>query len=81
LTCAPLVSGTGELIRTGNWRAGGPPPFFVAHGDLNTIVPVDDARRFVRSLRSSSENPIVYAELSGAHHSFDLFHSIRSADL
>jgi hypothetical protein len=25
-----------------------------------------------------SENPVVYAELPGAHHNFDLFHSIRS---
>jgi acetyl esterase/lipase len=53
------------------------PPFFVAHGDLDTLVPVDDARRFVTSLRRSSDNPVVYVELPGAQHSFDLFHSIR----
>jgi acetyl esterase/lipase len=53
------------------------PPFFVTHGDLDTVVVVEDARRFVMELRSTSPNPVVYAELPGAHHSFDLFHSIR----
>jgi acetyl esterase/lipase len=40
-------------------------------------VIVEDARRFVEQLRSTSSNPVVYAELPGAQHSFDLFHSIR----
>ena len=53
------------------------PPFFVAHGDRDTIVIVEDARRFVEGLRSTSANPVVYAELPGAQHTFDLFHSIR----
>ena len=37
----------------------------------------EDARRFVESLRSTSSRPVVYAELPGAQHSFDLFHSLR----
>jgi acetyl esterase/lipase len=53
------------------------PPFFVAHGDQDTIVLVQDARRFVERLRSVSKNPVVYAELPGAQHGFGLFHSIR----
>jgi acetyl esterase/lipase len=53
------------------------PPFFVAHGDQDTLVLVDDARHFVQGLRRSSSNPVVYAELPGAQHAFDLFHSIR----
>ncbi len=57
--------------------AANAPPFFVAHGDLDTIVLVEDARAFVEKLRSTSVNPVVYAELAGAQHSFDLFHSIR----
>jgi acetyl esterase/lipase len=54
-----------------------PPPFFVAHPELDTLVVVDDARRFVARLRVSSRRPVVYAELPGGQHSFDLFHSIR----
>jgi acetyl esterase/lipase len=53
------------------------PPFFVAHGEKDTVVLVEDARRFVARLRSTSSNPVVYAELAGAQHTFDL--SIPSA--
>jgi acetyl esterase/lipase len=53
------------------------PPFFVAHGDQDTIVLVEDARLFVERLRSTSSSPVVYAELPGAQHGFDLFHSVR----
>ena len=53
------------------------PPFFVAHGDRDTVVVVEDARRFVEQLRRASSQPVVYAELPGAQHGFDLFHSLR----
>jgi acetyl esterase/lipase len=53
------------------------PPFFIAHGDRDTVVPVDNARRFADRLRSVSANPVVYAELPGAQHAFDLFGSLR----
>ena len=55
----------------------GAPPFFIAHGDRDTKVPVEDARLFVERLRSTSSRPVVYTELPGAQHSFDLFHSLR----
>jgi acetyl esterase/lipase len=53
------------------------PPVFVAHGDRDTLVLVEDARHFVDVLRKTSRQPVVYAELPGAHHTFDLVHSIR----
>ena len=53
------------------------PPFFVVHGDRDTVVVVEDARRFVEQLRRASSQPVVYAELPGAQHGFDLFHSLR----
>jgi acetyl esterase/lipase len=52
-------------------------PFFVAHGDKDTLVLVEDARHFVERLQGASSNPVVYAELPGAQHTFDLFHSLR----
>jgi acetyl esterase/lipase len=55
----------------------GAPPFLVAHPDRDTLVVVEDARRFVASLRKGSDNPVVYAELPGAQHGFDFFYSIR----
>ncbi|MGH3453823.1 MAG: alpha/beta hydrolase [Nocardioidaceae bacterium] len=53
------------------------PPFFAAHGDQDTLVIVEDVRRFVDELRPASAQPVVYAELPGAQHGFDVFHSIR----
>jgi acetyl esterase/lipase len=55
------------------------PPFFVLHGSNDTLVPVADARAFVRELRAVSKAPVAYAEIRGAQHAFDIFPSIRSA--
>jgi acetyl esterase/lipase len=53
------------------------PPFFIAHGDHDTVAPVEVARRFAGTLSGVSTNPVVYAELPGAQHAFDLFGSLR----
>jgi acetyl esterase/lipase len=53
------------------------PPSLVVHGDQDTLVVVDEARRFVERLRATSSSPVVYAELPGAQHGFDLFRSRR----
>ncbi len=55
------------------------PDFFVIHGDLDTLVAVDQARLFVAELRRTSQRSVVYAELPGAQHAFDVFPSIRSS--
>jgi acetyl esterase/lipase len=38
---------------------------------------VPEARAFVDTLRAGSGNPVVYAELAGAQHAFDVFPSLR----
>ncbi|MEU0300613.1 alpha/beta hydrolase [Streptomyces sp. NPDC006175] len=53
------------------------PPFLIAHGDLDELVTTDNPRALVTALRSVSTSPVVYAELPGGHHAFDLFHSFR----
>lgn len=55
------------------------PPFFVLHGAHDTLVPVTEAVTFVERLREVSQAPVVYAELPGAQHAFDIFPSVRSA--
>ncbi|MCY7401813.1 MAG: alpha/beta hydrolase [Nocardioides sp.] len=55
------------------------PDFFVIHGDSDSLVSVDQARLFVAELRRTSDHSVVYAELPGAQHAFDVFHSIRSS--
>ncbi|HMG63580.1 MAG TPA: alpha/beta hydrolase [Streptosporangiaceae bacterium] len=53
------------------------PPFFVAHGDHDSLIPVAAARLFAGRLRAASASPVVYAELPGAQHGFDRFNSLR----
>jgi acetyl esterase/lipase len=53
------------------------PPLLIAHGSLDTYVPAEHARRFADRAREASTAPVVYAELPGAQHSFDVLHSIR----
>jgi acetyl esterase/lipase len=55
------------------------PPFFAIHGEHDSLVPVGEARHFVQKLRGISQSPVVYAELPGAQHAFDVFPSIRTA--
>lgn len=55
------------------------PPFFVIHGEQDSLVPVREARRFVESLRAVSRAPVLYAELPGAQHAYDVFLSRRTA--
>src|SRR4029078_3062120 len=53
------------------------PPVFAAHGELDALVPASQARALGARLREVSTSPVVYAELPGGPHNFDLFHSIR----
>ncbi|WP_084517978.1 alpha/beta hydrolase [Microtetraspora niveoalba] len=53
------------------------PPFFIVHGDRDTVTPAEDARLFAERLRAVSTRPVVYAQLPGGQHAFDLFHSLR----
>ena len=54
------------------------PPFFIIHGDKDTLVPVAEARMFAKTLEEVSDNPVAYAEIEGGQHAFDMFASVRS---
>jgi acetyl esterase/lipase len=54
------------------------PPFLVVHGDKDTLAPVEGARDFVDELRATSKAPVLYLELKGAQHAFEIFPSIRA---
>jgi acetyl esterase/lipase len=56
------------------------PPMFVIHGDRDVLVPVKGARRFVEDLRRTSTEPVVYAEIQGAQHAFEIFPSFRTVE-
>ena len=57
---------------------GDAPPMMIIHGDNDVLVPVAGARRFAAALHAASSNPVVYAELHGAQHAFEVFPSIRT---
>src|SRR6202041_2572285 len=44
------------------------PPFFVLHGVNDTLVPVEEARRFVKALSATSKALVPYAELPRTQH-------------
>jgi acetyl esterase/lipase len=57
----------------------GAPPFFVIHGDADSLTAPEDARRFVGALREATDAPVLYAEMHGGQHAFDIVPSFRTA--
>jgi acetyl esterase/lipase len=58
-------------------RLGEAPPLLFIHGDKDSSTLVEDTRELVARLREVSTQPVVYAELPGAQHTFDLVYSLR----
>jgi len=54
------------------------PPFFVLHGESDSVIPTVQARAFCDALREAGSHTVGYAELPNAHHAFDLFATVRS---
>jgi acetyl esterase/lipase len=54
------------------------PPFFILHGDFDSLASVEEARLFAEKLGATSNQPVVYAELPGAQHAWEVFRSIRA---
>ena len=67
-----------DKASTMSWVGPDAPPFMVVHGSNDTLVPVEQARSFVAMLRSESKEPVVFAELPGAQHAFEVFDSRRT---
>jgi acetyl esterase/lipase len=55
----------------------GSPPLLIIHGDQDTLTPASTARELADRVAQRSVQPVAYAELPGAQHSFDLLTSIR----
>jgi acetyl esterase/lipase len=50
------------------------PPFFVLHGQDDSIIPVPEGREFAEALKKVSTSPAVYAEIPHAQHAFDFYY-------
>ena len=55
------------------------PPIAVIQGTHDTLVWVEEARQFVAELAPQTRHPLVYAEIPGAQHAFEIFHSPRTS--
>ena len=83
-----IVMGVSQEEAPASWAAYSPldriseaaPPMMVIHGDRDVLVPVEGARRFVADLQAASNEPVVYAELHGAQHAFEVFPSFRTVN-
>ena len=56
----------------------GAPPFFVLHGENDSVIPSVQAQAFCGALRKAGAPTVCYAELPNAHHAFDIFATVRS---
>lgn len=54
------------------------PPMFIIHGTHDSLVWVEEARTFVSALQKVAKQAVVYGELPGAQHAFEVFHSVRT---
>lgn len=54
------------------------PPFFVIQGSHDSLVMAEEAVTFVEALREKSNAPVLFAELEGAQHAFEVFDSPRT---
>jgi acetyl esterase/lipase len=54
------------------------PPFFVLHGENDSLIPSVQAQTFCAVLRKAGAPTVCYAELPNAHHAFDTVATVRS---
>lgn len=54
------------------------PPMMILHGTRDALIPIEAARPFAQRLGEVSESAVVWVELDGAQHAFDIFPSPRT---
>ena len=53
------------------------PPFFILHGENDTIVPRSQADAFAAALHAVGAHTVAHAEIPNAHHAFDAIATLR----
>lgn len=54
------------------------PPFMILHGTHDSLAAVTEGRVFSKKLREVSRQPVVYVEMPGAEHAWEIVHSLRT---
>ncbi len=79
MQCAPEADPEGWDAATPLLRAlEDAPPMMVVQGTHDSLVFVEEARTFVKALKGRSRQPVLYLELEGAQHAFEVFESVRT---
>lgn len=50
----------------------------ILHGTLDSLATVAEGRVFSQKLRQVATNPVVYVEMPGAEHAWEIVHSLRT---
>jgi acetyl esterase/lipase len=50
------------------------PPFFILHGQDDSIIPVQEGREFAEAMQETSTSVVAYAEIPHAQHAFDFYY-------
>ncbi|MFG1934125.1 alpha/beta hydrolase [Mycobacterium sp. NPDC048908] len=50
------------------------PPFFILHGEDDSIIPVAEGREFATAMKETSTSVVAYAEIPHAQHAFDFYY-------
>ncbi|HET7667891.1 MAG TPA: alpha/beta hydrolase [Mycobacterium sp.] len=50
------------------------PPFFILHGQDDSIIPMPEGREFAAAMRNTSTSVVAYAEIPHAQHAFDFYY-------
>jgi acetyl esterase/lipase len=72
-----IASRQSALTSPFDYAQRGSVPLLIVHGDQDTFTSARAAHALAEAARRASPNPVVYVELPGAQHSFDLLSSIR----
>lgn len=54
------------------------PPMMMVHGTRDALIPIESARPFAAKMAAESQHAVVWVELDGAQHAFDIFPSART---
>lgn len=54
------------------------PPMMMIHGTRDALIPIESARPFAAKMAAESQHAVVWVELDGAQHAFDIFPSPRT---
>ena len=54
------------------------PPFMLLHGTHDSLAAVAEGRVFSAKLKEVSNKPVVYVEMPGAEHAWEVVHSLRT---